>query len=303
MRFLTPIASNNIPADYPPPSSLTHALRPHRIERSVPDDLPEHPELESLVLSHTRASERFLRLQRSGNRISIPANRGSTHLRRQRTIRIQRKRDPGPNLGETSVIKTRIVECDGGCYDSASFPVQNVIEDTSDVYCTANFANVNLSIAQRNFMPFNLAQVIIRAPAHGFTSPVRDGLLFVSMNEIKIDETRLYDRQEPDNSCTDDEGAIEDSDDEGFRSGCSTPPSLPVLSQTRSGTLAPVASFMVDQDAHEAKITFSVPLWGLRDTSCSNFSGQKGARSGHRPPEILTYSLLYVHQSTPRYDG
>jgi hypothetical protein len=86
-------------------------------------------------------------------------------------------------------LKMEIVSCDGGEYDKHSayglYPIQNVLKNDKSVYCSER-SRCNLLLKHIAEMPFTLEKVVIRAPDRGFTAPVQEGLIFVSMSSSEL---------------------------------------------------------------------------------------------------------------------
>ncbi|KAH7122419.1 hypothetical protein B0J11DRAFT_531457 [Dendryphion nanum] len=97
----------------------------------------------------------------------------------------------------TGRLKMEIVSCDGGEYEKhgpsgLSYPIQNVLKNDTSVYCSER-SRCNLLLKHIGEMPFTLEKVVIRAPDRGFTAPVQEGLIFVSMSSNHlINSTSSY---------------------------------------------------------------------------------------------------------------
>lgn len=84
-------------------------------------------------------------------------------------------------------LRMQVVSCDGGEYDrdSSLYRVQNVLSNDKSVYCSQT-GSCNLLLKHIGEAPFCLEKVVIRAPDRGFTAPVQEGLIFVSMSPDKL---------------------------------------------------------------------------------------------------------------------
>ena len=90
---------------------------------------------------------------------------------------------PGP-------LKMEIVSCDGGLMhtDAArilgrEYGPDNVLRNDKSVYCTnANANRCNIIIRHRDEATFTLSKIVIKAPTTGFTAPVQEGLIFITMS-------------------------------------------------------------------------------------------------------------------------
>ncbi|KAF1966465.1 hypothetical protein BU23DRAFT_560161 [Bimuria novae-zelandiae CBS 107.79] len=124
-------------------------------------------------------------------------------------------------------LRMEVVSCDGGEYDKSSslYPVQNVLSNDKSVYCSQS-GSCNLLLKHIGDMPFCLEKVVIRAPDRGFTAPVQEGLIFVSMSPDKLlSGTSAYEIQY--NS--------KDSSSSPSYGNCLSPPMSPTPSPPRSG--------------------------------------------------------------------
>lgn len=93
-------------------------------------------------------------------------------------------------------LRMDIVTCDGGEYEKYNserlYKVQNVLDNDKSVYCSES-SRCNLLLKHMGETPFCLDKVVIRAPDRGFTAPVQEGLVFVSMSpENLISGTAAY---------------------------------------------------------------------------------------------------------------
>ncbi|KAF2823980.1 hypothetical protein CC86DRAFT_328051 [Ophiobolus disseminans] len=97
-------------------------------------------------------------------------------------------------------LKMDILSCDGGEYYDKDHPiglhnVHNVLKNDNSVYCSES-SRCNLLLKHVGDAPFAMEKVVIRAPDRGFTAPVQQGLIFVSMSaEELLTSTSGYDLQ------------------------------------------------------------------------------------------------------------
>jgi len=84
--------------------------------------------------------------------------------------------------------------CDGGRYDSRhhlhpysrnSYTPERALVDDDSVYCTKN-PHCNMILRHVDGHCFSLQQLVIRAPMVNFTSPVKAGMIFVTMEETDL---------------------------------------------------------------------------------------------------------------------
>ncbi|KAG9247048.1 hypothetical protein BJ878DRAFT_494475 [Calycina marina] len=82
--------------------------------------------------------------------------------------------EPGP-------LKMEIVSCDGGIYqEHGDYSAANVLKSDSTVYCTKS-NRCNLVLRHQGSTVFNLKELVIKAPHSGYTAPVQEGMVFISM--------------------------------------------------------------------------------------------------------------------------
>jgi hypothetical protein len=82
-----------------------------------------------------------------------------------------------------------LISCDGGEHDRHNserlYKAQNVLNNDKSVYCSED-PKCNLLLNHQGGTPFCLDKVVIRAPNRGFTAPVQEGLVFVSMSADRL---------------------------------------------------------------------------------------------------------------------
>ncbi|RMD41493.1 hypothetical protein DV735_g3654, partial [Chaetothyriales sp. CBS 134920] len=91
-------------------------------------------------------------------------------------------------------LRLEIVSCDGGEY--ARMPVnswpQSVLEDNASVYCP-NSNRCTILFKHWSGMPFALTKIVIKAPRSGHDAPVREGMVFVALdNDSLVDKSAKY---------------------------------------------------------------------------------------------------------------
>ncbi|KAK9246369.1 hypothetical protein V1506DRAFT_535354 [Lipomyces tetrasporus] len=88
----------------------------------------------------------------------------------------------------------KMVYCDGGWHGDDYLP-GNVLSLTNSVYCTQK-SKCNMILRHKSDKPFTLHSITIKAPTTGFTCPVQQGLIFVSMNkDDMLPRTKYHDQQ------------------------------------------------------------------------------------------------------------
>ncbi|RKF56159.1 putative regulator of chromosome condensation -like protein [Erysiphe neolycopersici] len=83
---------------------------------------------------------------------------------------------------EPGKLKMEIVSCDGGIFEGTDVqhPAENVLENDNTVYCTKS-NRCNLILRHQGATVFCLKELYIRAPHTGYTAPVQEGMVFISM--------------------------------------------------------------------------------------------------------------------------
>ncbi|KAK3357112.1 hypothetical protein B0T25DRAFT_147369 [Lasiosphaeria hispida] len=87
--------------------------------------------------------------------------------------------EPGP-------LTMEIVSCDGGLYsDESSYVAENILRNDPSVYCTKG-NRCNIVLRHHGATVFSLKELVIKAPGSNYSSPVREGMVFVSMNSDEL---------------------------------------------------------------------------------------------------------------------
>ncbi|KAI9050149.1 hypothetical protein LZ554_006290 [Drepanopeziza brunnea f. sp. 'monogermtubi'] len=83
---------------------------------------------------------------------------------------------------EPGKLKMEIVSCDGGIFSEhgGNYAAENVLKNDSTVYCTKS-NRCNLVLRHQGGTAFSLKELIIKAPHSGYTAPVQEGMVFISM--------------------------------------------------------------------------------------------------------------------------
>ncbi|KAI5864648.1 hypothetical protein GGS23DRAFT_561213 [Durotheca rogersii] len=76
-----------------------------------------------------------------------------------------------------------LVSCDGGIYsdNGQKYAAENILKNDHTVYCTEG-PRCNIVLRHQGATVFTLQELIIKAPRSDFTSPVQEGMVFVSMS-------------------------------------------------------------------------------------------------------------------------
>ncbi|KAF6837863.1 hypothetical protein CPLU01_02749 [Colletotrichum plurivorum] len=87
---------------------------------------------------------------------------------------------------EPGQLKMEILSCDGGLFDNKhSYAYDNILRDDKTVYCTQS-SRCNIILRHQGATAFSLKELVIKAPASNYSSPVREGMVFVSMNQDEV---------------------------------------------------------------------------------------------------------------------
>ncbi|KAH7360952.1 hypothetical protein BKA65DRAFT_390299 [Rhexocercosporidium sp. MPI-PUGE-AT-0058] len=83
---------------------------------------------------------------------------------------------------EPGKLKMEIVSCDGGIFSEhgGNYAAENVLKNDSTVYCTKS-NRCNLVLRHQGSTVFSLKELVIKAPHSGYTAPVQEGMVFISM--------------------------------------------------------------------------------------------------------------------------
>lgn len=84
---------------------------------------------------------------------------------------------------EPGKLTMEIVSCDAGIYQdqAGSYSAENVLRNDSTVYCTKS-SRCNLVLRHQGATVFSLKEITIKAPHSGYTAPVQEGMVFISMS-------------------------------------------------------------------------------------------------------------------------
>ncbi|KAL8997465.1 MAG: hypothetical protein Q9169_003245 [Polycauliona sp. 2 TL-2023] len=110
----------------------------------------------------------------------------------------------GPSYGYRGQVvpgrlRMELVFCDGGQHQSREekYSPENVLRNDLSVYCTQT-SQCNLVLRHQGGAPFCLQKLVIKAPVNGFTAPMQEGMVFVTMeNEDLVRRASRYVLREP----------------------------------------------------------------------------------------------------------
>ncbi|KAK6534789.1 hypothetical protein TWF281_006089 [Arthrobotrys megalospora] len=102
-----------------------------------------------------------------------------------------------PQAGN-KLMKLSLAYCDGGTYEGEKYKVGNMLVDDSSVYCTERYS-CNIVLQHETKQPFTLEYLEIKAPPHGFTSPVSEGVIAVTNEDFNhaVEKIAGYGRMVP----------------------------------------------------------------------------------------------------------
>ncbi|KAK8139172.1 hypothetical protein PG984_002552 [Apiospora sp. TS-2023a] len=88
---------------------------------------------------------------------------------------------------EPGTLTMEMVSCDGGIYsdDGQSYAAENILKNDPTVYCTKG-PRCNIVLRHQGATVFTLKELVIRAPRSNYTSPVQEGMVFISMNQDEL---------------------------------------------------------------------------------------------------------------------
>ncbi|SPN98382.1 uncharacterized protein DNG_01427 [Cephalotrichum gorgonifer] len=95
--------------------------------------------------------------------------------------------EPGP-------LTMDIVSCDSSMsLEETSYAAESILNnDGSSVYCTKG-NRCNIVLRHQGATVFNLTELVVKAPSFNYSSPIREGLVFVSMNhDDSLSRTAQY---------------------------------------------------------------------------------------------------------------
>lgn len=87
---------------------------------------------------------------------------------------------PGP-------LQMKILCCDGGYHQDGisqgrAYGEDNILRNNKSVYCTHK-NRCNIVLCHQGETPFAVKKIVIKAPPRGYTSPIQEGMIFISMDD------------------------------------------------------------------------------------------------------------------------
>ncbi|CAK7263433.1 hypothetical protein SEPCBS119000_000488 [Sporothrix epigloea] len=93
---------------------------------------------------------------------------------------------------EPGTLTMEIVSCDGGLYsDGSSYAAENILKNDSSVYCTKS-NRCNIVLQHQGCTPFSLKELIIKAPGKNYSSPIKAGMVYLSMSKDELLRAEQY---------------------------------------------------------------------------------------------------------------
>ncbi|CAK7238064.1 hypothetical protein SEUCBS140593_010295 [Sporothrix eucalyptigena] len=93
---------------------------------------------------------------------------------------------------EPGALTMEIVSCDGGLYsDGSSYAAENILKNDNSVYCTKG-NRCNIVLQHQGCTTFSLKELIIKAPGKNYSSPVKEGMVFLSMSKDELVQAEQY---------------------------------------------------------------------------------------------------------------
>ncbi|KAJ6264863.1 hypothetical protein Dda_1016 [Drechslerella dactyloides] len=226
------LADDDAPPPYLPPAAPSRPLRRRRrrpLDRhgsgchdqsSLADPpalspaLPSPAVLRAGVGFHIGVGEH----DRNADAPASPLQRPARVLLPPKKRRIEEYEHP---QAATKPLRLMLAYCDGGTYEAEKYRVSNMLADDESVYCTERYS-CNLVLQHETRQPFTLEWLEVKAPPHGFTSPVSEGIVAVTDDDYNtvVEKIALYGRMVPlkkrarlvaidDNENGDDDGDVE----------------------------------------------------------------------------------------------
>ncbi|KFY05746.1 hypothetical protein V492_08319, partial [Pseudogymnoascus sp. VKM F-4246] len=195
----------------PPRPRMTESGRLLEVHRSLTEGRRRSPTLASLEEMYQNGQQLRQAISQSRSRLDAAGphveqllgpsqeqgdenNRASK--RRRLGSPVPEPRIPAVNYGyygqvEPGNLNMEIEFCDGGTFsegserDSIRYGATNLLKQDNSVYSTKS-NRCNLVLKHEGDRPFCLKEIIIRAPPRGYTAPVQEGMVFISMDSDEL---------------------------------------------------------------------------------------------------------------------
>ncbi|KFY84546.1 hypothetical protein V500_09213 [Pseudogymnoascus sp. VKM F-4518 (FW-2643)] len=193
----------------PPRPRMTESGRLLEVHRSLTEGRRRSPTLASLEEMYQSGQQLQQAITQSRSRfeaprleqlLGTPQEQGEENNRAFKRRRlgspVPEPRIPAVNYGyygqvEPGKLNMEIEFCDGGTFsegserDSVIYGAANVLKPDNSVYSTKS-NRCNLVLKHEGDRPFCLKEIIIKAPPRGYTAPVQEGMVFISMDSDEL---------------------------------------------------------------------------------------------------------------------
>ncbi|KAF8463590.1 hypothetical protein BDZ91DRAFT_850024 [Kalaharituber pfeilii] len=183
------------------PSQLSHSARLDRIRRTL--------------RARTNESLGSRRRRPLG---TLPDDTGSQSPSATASPGKRRKLEQYPAQIEMAPLELELAYCDGGKYKTTTDTrPESVLYENEDVYCTRS-SQCNMIFQHVGAKCFTLKKMVIQGPSIGYTSPVQEGIIFVTMDKNDLlsgcNYPFQFENAEDDDDDDDDDDGLDESDDD-----------------------------------------------------------------------------------------
>ncbi|KAL8734929.1 MAG: hypothetical protein Q9166_001281 [cf. Caloplaca sp. 2 TL-2023] len=180
----------------------------------------------------------------------------------------------GPNYGYCGQVvpgrlRMELVFCDGGLHETGErkYCPENVLRNDLSVYCTRS-NKCDLVLRHQGGAPFCLQKLVVKAPENGFTAPLQEGMIFISMdNQGLIRKASRY--------------VLRDADSPSPPSSPLSTPQSPVLLTNSYPAFDPTPQRDVDQNRPPSRRRTDDGTDRVIPPPISNFAGDPSLRRVH----------------------
>lgn len=185
---------------------------PFHIFQALREQISQHFEecfIEDDLFSSEESQRRIERVRRR-TRIRITPEQLTRAAIANSMVQLERCNQKEEDL--EPFLKFQLEFQDGGEYDPNIYPISNMLIDNEDVYCSIRPRNVNILLRHApsdSFTPrFMMTELVIKSPTVGFTSPINDGLVFISDHPIRPSDVSSYDNFDNDTTVIKDDNVF-----------------------------------------------------------------------------------------------
>ncbi|KFY24442.1 hypothetical protein V493_05232 [Pseudogymnoascus sp. VKM F-4281 (FW-2241)] len=193
----------------PPRPRMTESGRLLEVHRSLTEGRRRSPTLASLEEIYQSGQQLQQAMSQSRGRLDAPRPdqlTGPAQEQGEENNRAFKRRRIGSPVPEPSILPMNygyygqvepgqldmeIEFCDGGTFsegserDSIKYGATNLLKQDNSVYSTQS-DRCNLVLKHVGDRPFCLKEIIIKAPPRGYTAPVQEGMIFISMDSDEL---------------------------------------------------------------------------------------------------------------------